>query len=177
MVGSHSVGKSTLARYVSQTYHLPLLTEVARQILSEQELQMDTLRTDLNVVDDYQMKIFHRQVEQENKYVDFVSDRSFDCLAYAAQHSRTLSKVLKDPILIDYVEKLRKQESIIFFVRPHKAIMREDGVREHLTWDGMIAIDAHVKFLCEMFDLRYFQINTDNMQERIRLVDAVLSLY
>lgn len=176
MCGSHSVGKSTLARYVSQKYSLPLLTEVARQILSEQELQMDTLRTDLDVVDDYQMRIFHRQVEQENKYINFVSDRSFDCLAYAAQHSRTLATVLKDPVFLNYIEKLRQQESIVFFVRPHRATMKADGVREHLTWDGIIAIDAQVKFICEMFELRYFQVNTDNMQERVRLVDAVLSL-
>jgi hypothetical protein len=27
-----------------------------------------------------------------------------------------------------------------------------------------------------MFEMKYFQINTDNMQERVRLVDAVLSL-
>lgn len=54
--------------------------------------------------------------------------------------------------------------------------MRADGVRESLNWDGAVAIDAQIKFLYEMFGIRYFQINTDNMQERIRLIDSVISL-
>ena len=94
-IGSHSTGKTTCARYVSETYNVPMITEVARMILSEKELHLDSLRTNLDVVDDYQSKIFSRQVEQESKFDSFVSDRSFDCLAYAAQHSRILPKLLK----------------------------------------------------------------------------------
>ena len=39
-----------------------------------------------------------------------------------------------------------------------------------------LQIDRSIKLLYEMFELRYFQINIDNMQERIRLIDSVLSL-
>lgn len=174
--GSHSSGKTTLARYISQTYNLPLLPEVARQILSEQELHLDSLRTDLHVVNNYQTSIFFRQIEQEDKFDSFVSDRSFDCLAYAAQHSSILPILLKSPELATYIEKIKKSDSVVFFVRPSKATVKQDGIRETITWDGIVAIDAQVKFLCEMFEIKYFQINTDNMQERVRLVDAVLSL-
>lgn len=175
-IGSHSTGKTTCARYVSETYNVPMITEVARMILSEKELHLDSLRTNLNVVDDYQSKIFSRQIEQENKIDNFVSDRSFDCLAYAAQHSRILPSLLKSEELKTYLNKLKSEDSIIFFIRPSKATLKDDGIRESLTWDGIIAIDAMVKLLCEMFELRYFQINTDNMQERVRLIDSILSL-
>jgi len=37
--GCHGSGKSTLARCVSEHYKLPMITEVARQVLSEKELQ------------------------------------------------------------------------------------------------------------------------------------------
>ena len=175
-VGSHSTGKTTCARYVSENYKLPMITEVARMILSEKELQIDSLRYDMNLVDDYQQQIFSRQLEEESKYNAYVSDRSFDHLAYAAQHTRILPKLIDSPELHTYLETLRAPESIIFFVRPSKATLKVDGVREALTWDGVISIDSKIHLLLEMFSLRYFQINTDNMQERVRLIDSVLSL-
>jgi dephospho-CoA kinase len=175
LVGSHSSGKSTLARYISQKYNIPMIVEVARQVLSEQELQLDSLRYDLNIVDSYQKEVFYRQLQEETKYTSFVSDRSFDNLAYAAQHSRILPELINSKELKEYVKCLKKSDSYIFFVRPSKATLKADGVRETLKWDGIIAIDAMVKFLVEMFELPHIQINMHNMQERVKLIDTVLS--
>lgn len=179
-VGSHSTGKTTCARYVSEKYKLPMITEVARMVLSEKELHLDSLRTNLDVVDDYQKQIFFRQLEQEevqrNLSGNWVSDRSFDCLSYAAQHSRILPELLSSPELTKYLEYLREPDSFIFFVRASKATLKDDGVREAINWDGVVAIDSMVKFMLEMWQLRYFQINIDNMQERVKLIDSVLSL-
>lgn len=175
-VGSHSTGKTTCARYVSEKYKLPMITEVARAVLSEKELHLDTLRYDMGLVDNYQGAIFHRQLMEESKQKDFVSDRSFDCLAYAAQHSRILHGLLQTPQLADYVASLRAPDSFIFFVRPSKATLKADGVRESINWDGVVAIDAMIKLLIQMFELRCFSINSDSMQERSQMIDAVLSL-
>lgn len=174
-VGSHSTGKTTCARYVSQQYKIPMITEVARQILSERELHLDSLRTDMDLVDSYQNDILFRQINEEKKFDQFVSDRSFDCLAYAAQHTRILSELLESPELRAYLESLKKPDSFIFFVRPSRATLRADGVRESLTWDGVVAIDAMVKFMLEMWSLPYFQIHVDNMQERVRFIDSIIS--
>jgi nicotinamide riboside kinase len=175
-VGAHSTGKTTCARYVSETYKLPMITEVARAVLSEKELHLDSLRYNLDLVDDYQESIFYRQIEEESKYTQYVSDRSFDCLAYAAQHSRILNKLIQTNEIKKYIESLWSNNSIIFFVRPSRATMKNDGVRESVNWDGVISIDSMVKFMLEMFDLKYFQINIENMQERIRLIDSVIGL-
>lgn len=178
-IGAHSTGKTTCARYVSETYNIPMITEVARMILSEKELSLNSLRTNLTTVDDYQSNIFNRQIEEEKKHTEsnigFVSDRSFDCLAYAAQHSRTLPNLLNSPEMKEYLAGLRDKESVIFFVRPSKATLKEDGIRESLDWDGVVAIDAMVKFMLQMFELKYIPINTENMQERVQLIDTVLS--
>jgi nicotinamide riboside kinase len=176
LVGAHSCGKSTLARYVSVKYNLPMITECARMILSEKELQIEQLRYDLDVADQYQEEIFNRQLVEESKYESFVSDRSFDNLAYAAQHTRILSKLINSSALQEYLTVLRRPNSFIFFVRPTKATLKDDGVRESINWDGLIAIDSKIHFLLEMYSLKYFQINTPNMQERIRLIDSTLSL-
>lgn len=175
-VGGHATGKTTCARYVSEKYKLPMITEVARAVLSEKELHLDTLRYDMNLVDDYQRSIFNRQIIEEEKYQEFVSDRSFDCLAYAAQHTRIFSELCHSPELVEYIEKIRKPDSFIFFVRPSKATLKADGVRESVNWDGVVSIDAMVKLLIQMFNLRYFSIQTDNMQERVQIIDAVISL-
>ena len=63
--GCHGSGKSSLARYISKQYNLPMISECARMILSEQELQVDSLRADLNVADKFQEDIFLRQLEEE----------------------------------------------------------------------------------------------------------------
>ena len=73
LVGSHSSGKSTLARYISQKYNIPMIVEVARQVLSEQELQS---RKNLNPIDmpsakrGY-LKLFLETVTQAEHGVDF----------------------------------------------------------------------------------------------------------
>jgi dephospho-CoA kinase len=172
---SHSCGKSTLARYISKTYNLPLISEVARMVLSEKELNFSTLRSNIDIVDDYQNNIFNRQILEEQKYKDFVSDRSLlDCLAYSASHSRIVSKLIFSDELKSYIENIKS--SIIFFIRPSKDTLNEDGVREQLDWDGIVSIDAQIKFILEMYNLRYFQINTSNMSERIKFVDSIISI-
>jgi hypothetical protein len=175
--GSHAVGKSSLARHVSLAYKIPLITEAARMVLSEQELQVDTLRADLQVADQYQQQVFDRQLLEEQKYTtSFVSDRSLlDCLAYSAQHTGLLSQLLLRSELANYLDTLNLKDTILFFVRPSRATLRADGVRETLNWDAIVAIDAMIKYQLQMWDIRHFQINTDNMQERIQLVDNILT--
>lgn len=175
-IGAHSTGKTTCARYVSEKFKIPMITEVARMILSEKELHLDSLRYDMGLVNDYQKQIFHRQLKEETKHKEFVSDRSFDCLAYAAQHTHILPELISSSELKSYIDSLNQPDVFIFFVRPSKATLKADGVRESLTWDGVVAIDAMVKVLLQMFGLKHFCIHSDNMQERVQLIDSVLSL-
>lgn len=175
-IGAHSTGKSSLARIIAKEYDLPFLNEVARTVLAEKELHLDTLRVNLDLADQYQTEIFLRQIQEEAKLNSFVSDRSFDNLAYMAQHARLLAPAISRPEFLQYIEKLKRPDVIIFFVRPSKVTLKDDGVRETLNWEGVIAIDAMIKLLLEMFSLNYISINTESMQERVRLVDSVLKL-
>lgn len=176
LAGSHSSGKSTLARYISKKYNMPMLTEVARSVLSEKELNLKSLRADIDIANDFQRSIFERQVEKENELKDnFVSDRCIDCLAYTANHANILNELKNSSKYKEYVDFLKEKESIIFFIRPSKETLAQDGVREELTWEGVITIDAMIKCLFEFENIKYIQINTSNMQERIMLVDTVLN--
>jgi len=175
--GGHSSGKSSICRYISQKYNLPMINEAARLILSSQELNINILRCDLDVADKYQTDVFNRQLLEEQKHPSFVADRSLiDILAYSGQHSRILPELMKRPELQPYIDSLKLPDTILFFVRYNPALLVNDGVRETVNLEGVIAIDAMIKLLLEMFEIRYFQINTDSMSERCRLIDSVLSL-
>lgn len=172
-VGSHATGKTTMARYVSRTYGLPMITEVARAVLAEMEMSIDTIRADIGLVNEYQTRIFQRQVEVEHaKQGGFVSDRAFDNLAYAAEHACVVADLLDSETFRDYMHWVGK--GVVFFLRPHPALVRADGIRAGLDWESVVRIDGMVKLLLEQFRMRYLPIDSLNMQERVRAVEYVL---
>ncbi|RKY21099.1 MAG: hypothetical protein DRQ55_05460 [Planctomycetota bacterium] len=176
MVGAHSTGKTTMARWVRDAYGLPMISEVARGVLAEMESALDSIRSNVDVVDRYQREVFLRQLASEMEQPgSYVSDRSFCNLAYAASHSTILAELARDPRLTNYMDKVR--QGLVFFVRPHRELMTEDGVRESANWDEIVRIDGMVKFMLEWFDVPYIPVASLAMQERQRLMDRVLSLH
>lgn len=176
-VGSHATGKTTLTRYVSTRYGLPMITEVARGVLAELETNFDALRTDMEMVAEYQRRVFERQMATERlQEKGFVSDRAFDNLAYAAEHTT----ILADLMYHDGGHEVRKymdwvSEGLVFFVRPQRELLRADGVRAGLDWESVVRIDGMVKLLLEQYRISYLPIDTPSMQERVRVVEFVLS--
>ena len=137
LVGAHATGKTTLARMIRDRYGLPMISEVARGVLAEMEAQVDQLRTNLDLVDRYQLEVFERQIEAESSHAGgFVSDRAFCNLAYAAHHSTILPRVFSDPRLGHYMDSVR--QGVVFFLRPQKRLLVQDGVRETLDWEDVL---------------------------------------
>ena len=175
LVGAHATGKTTLARWVRDQYALPMITEVARGVLAEMEAQLGSLRSNVDLVDEYQVAVFERQLNAEASLPgSFVSDRAFCNLAYAAHHATILPQIFKDPRLEEYMRSVRS--GIVFFLRPHKSLLAPDGVREDCDWDEVVRIDGMVKLLLELFDVPYIPVASLSMQERIRLMGRVLDL-
>ncbi|MFT7670761.1 MAG: putative ATPase [Planctomycetota bacterium] len=175
LVGAHSTGKTTLARWIRDSYGLPMISEVARGVLAEMEAKLDSLRTDVALVNRYQREVFERQIlaEQEQEG-SFVSDRAFCNLAYAAQHSTILADIAGGSRLADYMDTVRN--GLVFYLRPHRELLAEDGVRAGVEWEEVLRIDGMVKMLLEMYGVSYIPVESLPMQERIRLVENVLGL-
>jgi predicted ATPase len=172
-VGSHATGKTTLCRFVSQRYGLPMITEVARAVLAEMEASLDTLRTDMDLVSEYQQRVFERQVAIEKLHNGtFVSDRAFDNLAYAAEHTTIVADLLDDQRFRDYMKWV--SEGVVFFVRPHASLLKEDGVRAGVSWESVLRIDGMIKLMLEQHRIAYLPLESVSMQERVRCVEFVL---
>lgn len=175
LVGAHSTGKTTLARWVRDNYGIPMISEVARGVLAEMEAKLEVLRSDIDLVNRYQLEVFRRQIEAEQHYEgDFVSDRAFCNLAYAAHHATILGDIATDPMLRSYMSSV--QGGIVFFVRPHRELLTCDGVRAGVEWEEVVRIDGMVKLLLEMFSIPYIPMASLAMQERVRLIERVLAL-
>jgi predicted ATPase len=176
-VGSHATGKTTLCRYVSRRYGLPMISEVARAVLAEMESSLDALRTDMDLVAEYQERVFARQVAVEkvdlSREAGFVSDRAFDNLAYVAEHTTNACAMMSDPRFRDYMEWVK--QGIVFFLRPHPSLLKEDGVRAGVSWDSVVRIDGMVKLMLEQHGVSYLPIESVSMQERVRAVEFVLA--
>ncbi|MCB9556052.1 MAG: AAA family ATPase [Deltaproteobacteria bacterium] len=172
-VGSHATGKTTMTRWVSHAYGLPMITEVARAVLAELETGLEHLRTDIEMVNRYQTSVFTRQVEVEHQQPGgFVSDRAFDSLAYTAEHATVLSDLVTSDKLRAYMEWVGS--GVVFFLRPHRCMLTHDGVRASVEWESVIRIDGMIKFMLEQYQVRYLPIDTPNMQERVRAVEFAL---
>jgi nicotinamide riboside kinase len=173
-VGSHATGKTTLCRYVSRRYGLPMISEVARAVLAEMETGLDALRTDMDLVAEYQERVFARQVAVEKLHSNkFVSDRAFDNLAYVAEHTTNAASMMNDARFLDYMKWVR--EGIVFFLRPHQSLLKDDGVRAGVSWDSVLRIDGMVKLMLEQHGISYLPLESVSMQERVRAVEFVLN--
>ena len=173
-VGSHATGKTTLCRYVSRRYGLPMISEVARAVLAEMETGLDALRTDMDLVAEYQERVFARQVAVERLHEGkFVSDRAFDNLAYVAEHTTNAAAMMNDQRFRDYMKWV--SEGIVFFLRPHQSLLKDDGVRAGVSWDSVLRIDGMVKLMLEQHRISYLPLESVSMQERVRAVEFVLA--
>jgi nicotinamide riboside kinase len=174
LVGSHATGKTTLCRYISRRYGLPMITEMARAVLAEMEASFDALRTDMDLVAEYQAQVFARQVAVEKMHRGhFVSDRAFDNLAYAAEHTTIVAELLASPRFAEYMKWV--SEGMVLFLRPHQSLLREDGVRAGVSWESVLRIDGMIKLLLEQHRLSYLPVESVSMQERVRAVEFVLA--
>jgi nicotinamide riboside kinase len=173
-VGSHATGKTTLCRYVSRRFGLPMISEVARAVLAEMETGLDALRTDMDLVAEYQERVFARQVAVEQLHDGkFVSDRAFDNLAYVAEHTTNAAAMMSDPRFHQYMKWVA--DGIVFFLRPHQSLLKDDGVRAGVSWDSVLRIDGMVKLMLEQHRVSYLPIESVSMQERVRAVEFVLA--
>ena len=121
----------------------------------------------------YQEEVFRRQVLAEREHPNgFVSDRSFDNLAYAAEFTDVFANLMESKDLHDYIEWVRG--GIVFFVRPNKNLLITDSVNKELDWEQVVRIDGMVKLMLKLFSIPHLPIHAVNMDDRVASMRFVL---
>ena len=172
-VGSHSTGKTTLSSEISELYGLPLINEVARKELVRSGITLDQIRSSMSAVEKYQQIVWKSQIEEEEVFEKnnetFISDRSFDNLAYWIEYSFDIQSLIQSTEFINYINKWKQSNSTIFFVRPETSFIKDDGVRSRmeLGLEDVGRIDGIIRAMLEIWGLKYIPIKGTNLKDRM----------
>ena len=174
--GADGSGKTTLVDYTARKYGLPMLNEIARNVLADGRRTFNEIRAEGSSASAFQKAVFERQFREEAKLeAPYVSDRSIDNLAYAVEHGRNFAELLRT-IPANYIEQLRT--SIVFVVRPQRSFRTTaatDPFRLLSEWDGQVRIDAHTEMLFKLFDVPFMVIAEASAAAREAQVDWCLA--
>jgi len=171
VIGTHSTGKTTLSAYIAAKYDKKLLTETAREIIRESDKTLAEIRLDLKDNEEFQKKIYDRQANKELNNSNFVSDRSIiDTIIYSAACNISPWDLI-DERFYELVPKMNEHE--IFYLRPHKSLVKDDGVR-NTNWDWIMRIDGMFHFLVNYYRLDVIEIRTPDFGRRIDIVNQHL---
>jgi deoxyadenosine/deoxycytidine kinase len=170
IVGSFSTGKTTLAEEAAPKLGLPLLPEVAREIV---ELGF---KLDKDATVETETLIFLRQWHNETTHAEFVGDRSLiDVMAYASwvleHQDRRKEFALWDTCLDIAKHHLRSQYTDVFYLPVEFGIVL-DGLRPDDP-EFQADIDRRMLHILETNDIQYKTL-TGSVEDRMaQLLDAL----
>jgi deoxyadenosine/deoxycytidine kinase len=170
IVGSFSTGKTTTAEILAQRLDLPLLPEVAREVV---ELGF---KLDKDASPETETLIFIRQYNNEISTEEFVGDRSMiDVMAYAGwvldNRERTKEFYLWDECVRLAERTLRTAYSHVFYL-PIEFPIVLDGLRPDDP-EFQSDIDGRILSLLRSHDIEYETV-TGGIEERVEKIEKVL---
>ena len=170
IVGSFSTGKTTTAEILARRLDLPLLPEVAREVV---ELGF---KLDKDATPETETLIFLRQYNNELSTPEFVGDRSLiDVMAYAGwvldNQTRTKEFYLWDECVQLAERRLRTSYSHVFYL-PIEFPIVLDGLRPDDP-GFQKDIDERIRGLLRANDIDHETI-TGGIDERVEKIEALL---
>jgi nicotinamide riboside kinase len=171
IVGSFSTGKTTLAEILARDLDLPLLPEVAREVVNL------GFKLDKDATPETETLIFMRQYNNELSTDEFVGDRSLiDVMAYAGwvleNQERRKEFALWDECERLAERRLRTNYSHVFYLPVEFPIVL-DGLRPDDP-DFQREIDERIVRLLRTHAVRYETV-TGGVEERMEQIQTHLA--
>jgi hypothetical protein len=163
IVGSFSTGKTTLAEMAAPKLGLPLLPEVAREVVSL------GFKLDKDATVETETLIFLRQFYNEMTHPEFIGDRSLvDVMAYASwvlEHQERRKEFALWDTCVDIAKHhLRSQYTDVFYLPIEFGIV-PDGLRP-MDPEFQADIDRRLVGLMETFDVKFSTL-TGSVEDRL----------
>ncbi len=172
IVGSFSTGKTTLAVRLAEELDLPMLPEVAREVI---DLGFEL---DKNATPEVETLIFLRQFRNETQHPGFVGDRSLiDVLAYAGwvmDNMEWRKETALWETCVDLAhQNLRGQYSHVFFL-PIEFPIELDGLRPDDP-AFQAEIDSRLRKLLDIHDIPFVEVG-GSVDERMDKIHKELGI-
>ena len=184
LCGASGVGKTTLAKWIHETYGMPLLTGATANARQALGTTYEELQHNQELAERYQWEVFKQQRLLEQPFWagglpndrGFVSDRSLDLIAYTAEMAGgVLRELVNSEQFQEYVAHMRLYAAT-FFIRPHPEVQAtRDGRRDiYLTPEWVYRVDGVIHFLLLTLGIPFVPITTPIQLDRRRIVAGVI---
>ena len=177
LCGSSGTGKSTLAKWISETYHLPINPNGARSVAKEMGFDSPYDVDKAGRRSEFQKKVVVAKCAWENEHDSFVTDRShIDNTVYTMMHD---IKVLTDEFLDSNMKALSRYTHFIYCPVSVFCDLDDDPVRVkntayHKVYD--VALQGFIKTYVTVAGGPYFMaLNDRTLEDRKVSVEAMLS--
>ena len=175
ITGSAGVGKTTLIRNLKKKVNLKIIPEIAREICNRAGYKSIY---EIKDHDKSRYLVLKEQIEQEEKYREFLSDRStIDCWIHWVRWSWCIKKTFESEAYykLAYTQAL-KYSHIIYIPRMFKA--KDDGFRWN-DKDYQNQIDRLFKEILLEWQLmrKTYIVKSKDLKERVKEVTKYLKNY
>ncbi len=178
--GSFGNGKTTCKNWVAKEYKIKAIPEIARTVLAEREIttkeQLQLLRADTDLLYQVQKQIIERQLSEEKSSGSmYVACRGLDSVSFIVEFCRPghIQEFVNSQLYKDYVNWLKKDDVVTFLIKPDKALLSQDALRDS-DWDLSVKLFGIVSTLLRTNGISHHLISTSNMSERQNNISNII---